>query len=667
MAKKWSEVVASEAFQALSAPEKYKAREEYFNSVIAPQVPEKERGKAKTEFYRSTHDQLFSTGDEIGFAIGDTGRILANALTFNLADKAVAAGRAALDSELDYDEALAQERDETRLARDRAGWAGTAADVVGGGALGVGLANRGMSLIGSKAVQNMGTLGKTVAGAAEGAGYGAAYAVGGADKGLDLTDNLSAAAVGAGTGAIAGGLAAPAAHGAARLLQALGVGGAARARLPAGPTLSRGAQSLADKAFLGERGTRTLERLNRLGPDAMALNANPDMKGAALGIVSKGGAPGEMVEEALERQFAGRSDRLFRGVDDSLGTMRRDPKLILESFEEAMSDTRPEYTRVLTGVRVRPDLRKKIIGVAKDVGKDWASGSPVREALNKFTLARNLPANAVQLRNLKNDLDRIAKKYPAASSSVFKIKRAIDDALKSATGGDNGPYAALQRQFAEAATGKEVVDRAYRFLDTPENGLNAVRAREITADMTANPRQAELMREVARGRVDDLMRTRSNEISAIQSTIGRTANAANREKIGAIFGERARDRLANTVEAEVSKSRDYAEILRNSNTARKQAAMQEIDRNDWTDLIPDNRSTLGVTSELIAKAIQRMKAVFGDVSSERSRALIARMATMTKPEIEAFIAELERSAATRAARGRAAAGATAGAVAATGF
>lgn len=54
MAKKWSDVAASSAFQALSLEEQEEARNQYFASVIAPQVPEEDLSVARDQFFATT-------------------------------------------------------------------------------------------------------------------------------------------------------------------------------------------------------------------------------------------------------------------------------------------------------------------------------------------------------------------------------------------------------------------------------------------------------------------------------------------------------------------------------------------------------------------------------------------------------------------------------------
>lgn len=54
MAKPWKEVEASPEFQGLTLTEKREARDEYFSTVVAPQVPEAERDAAWQAFYDRT-------------------------------------------------------------------------------------------------------------------------------------------------------------------------------------------------------------------------------------------------------------------------------------------------------------------------------------------------------------------------------------------------------------------------------------------------------------------------------------------------------------------------------------------------------------------------------------------------------------------------------------
>ena len=65
MAKKWAEVVDSDAYQALPDAEKTAARDQYFDQVVAPKVPKDDIETARKQFLDST-----SLGDESAFMRG---------------------------------------------------------------------------------------------------------------------------------------------------------------------------------------------------------------------------------------------------------------------------------------------------------------------------------------------------------------------------------------------------------------------------------------------------------------------------------------------------------------------------------------------------------------------------------------------------------------------
>lgn len=83
MAKKWSDVAASSAFQALSFDEQEEARRQYFDQVVAPRVPTEDRDFAFEQFLSSTSSSLrrpaveassapsFVTGDPMGMGVAE--------------------------------------------------------------------------------------------------------------------------------------------------------------------------------------------------------------------------------------------------------------------------------------------------------------------------------------------------------------------------------------------------------------------------------------------------------------------------------------------------------------------------------------------------------------------------------------------------------------------
>ncbi|MDX8534290.1 hypothetical protein RFM41_24510 [Mesorhizobium sp. VK25A] len=118
-------------------------------------------------------------------AANDTVRLMANGATFGQADK-FSAGMNSLFSDKSYDELLAAEQAETEDAEDRAGSAGTAANLLGGFVTGHGLQSAGLTFTGKFGAEALGGLRGVFARSATAAADGAVF--GGVDAALNGRD-----------------------------------------------------------------------------------------------------------------------------------------------------------------------------------------------------------------------------------------------------------------------------------------------------------------------------------------------------------------------------------------------------------------------------------------------------------------------------------------------
>lgn len=129
-------------------------------------------------------------------AADDTARLLASGLTFGYADKL--AGYLG-------GEGTEAERERTQQARDRAGAAGTAAEIAGAVAVPMAAASKGVTLAGRLGTGGMtgakGLLARSALMGAEGAGYGALTAAG---NDQDISEGAGYGAVGGALGNVAG-------------------------------------------------------------------------------------------------------------------------------------------------------------------------------------------------------------------------------------------------------------------------------------------------------------------------------------------------------------------------------------------------------------------------------------------------------------------------------
>ena len=137
-------------------------------------------------------------------AAQDTAALLGDGLTMGFGDKAVAAVRAPF-TDKSYEQELAAARDLTQDARNRAGLAGTAAEVVGAAAVPIAAAGRGATLAGRfgtgamTGAKGVGARAGLMAG--EGAAYGAASAAG---HDQDLATGAAIGAAGGAAGSVIG-------------------------------------------------------------------------------------------------------------------------------------------------------------------------------------------------------------------------------------------------------------------------------------------------------------------------------------------------------------------------------------------------------------------------------------------------------------------------------
>lgn len=156
----------------------------------------------RIRYNREQYDNMPTLG-KIGTAAYDVANLIGDGATFGFGDKISAGVRSALTDET-YEEALKSFRQDTQASRDRAGTAGTAANIVGAVGTGVGLASRGATLAGRLGTGTMAG-GKGVAARAalavpEGAAYGMADALG---HDTDVSKGALYGAIGGAGGSIA--------------------------------------------------------------------------------------------------------------------------------------------------------------------------------------------------------------------------------------------------------------------------------------------------------------------------------------------------------------------------------------------------------------------------------------------------------------------------------
>ena len=303
------------------------------------------------EIVRVQSGQPAATSEEGPTGFGqfdqDLGRLVGNAVTFNMADKLAAMGDV---GPIDYfseqgDVALAKQRRETAMARQRmrnlggGTWAtipdyiplvggselglDTVVDTAAGAALGGGLASKGVSLLTSPAGRAAGTVGRLGRAGAEGAAYGAAYNVGSTDSGK-VSDYVWNGIKGAKDGALMGaGL-----QGAGQGLVGAGRSVVQNTRRVTGRMNAMDRSSASTRRVVGEAIAEdgiTPANVQQYGPETMLADNGIAVRGLMRGAVQRPSPEANALRRTLFDRGNRRSERLQNDVNTELGPVTQRP------------------------------------------------------------------------------------------------------------------------------------------------------------------------------------------------------------------------------------------------------------------------------------------------------------------------------------------------------
>jgi len=508
----------------------------------------------------------------VGSALDKGVRMAANGATFGMADK-FAGGMDALTGKApSYDAGVKAQRAETEAIRKASPAAAGVGEAVGGLAGGVGLLKSGVTLAGRVGA---GMLPRVLGYGAEGAAYGAAHGAGNtySDKASDYIEN---AKHGATTGALIGGglpVAGAAAGGAYRLGSAF-----------LGPRVEgagRGASAmLRGAAQADEAGLRALPGM---GPEAMLVDAGPAMKGLGQGAGTGTGSGRTALVEALQGRDAGTGNRLAAALDENLGRSPV-PSQVEAGLAGARQELAPAYQQVFQGARPVDTsiLAERLNGISvSERGPAQRAVRQVREMLNDPVATRELDRNPASLLNTRQAIDGMMANEadPNVIRVLTQARQAVDTELANAVPG----IKAVDAQFAELSRQSEGLQRGSQVLDS---GKTAIRPVELSDEMArgALP-QGEMigpsaaparLRQGTRAEIDRLVGTNVNDLSTLERKIG-TPQDWNSQKLGTIFGEGPRDRVAKALMDNRKFRQSYQDIVQNSQTAQRMASANAME------------------------------------------------------------------------------------------
>ncbi|MFA6984626.1 MAG: hypothetical protein WC213_00270 [Arenimonas sp.] len=634
------DVVAPDAKSAVAAFQKM------IGGQTGPQSSNETAGDTIDSVQASTPigDQL----SRIGSTLDSGARMIANGATFGLADKFAGGMNYLTGQAPSYDAGVKSEREKTQAVREAAPVGSAIGEGVGGVLSGAGLMKSGLTLAGRV---GPGLLARVMGYGAEGAGYGAAQGAGNtySDKISDYFKNagkgaLTGSAIGAGlpvVGSVAG-----AGYRAGSAFLGPRVEGAGRGA----SALLRGAAQ-ADEAGL--------RNLGQLGDSAMLPDAGPAMLGLGQGAGTGTGAGRSELVNALRTRDQETATRLSQSLDTNLG-----PAPIPSRVEAGLAQSRealgPAYGQVLDDAGVAaahgaPPMNTQALAQNLDAvarverGPAQRAARQVREMLNDGQ--GGLDRSPDTLLNTRQAIDGMltTEVDPNTIRILTRARQAVDAELANVPGlkDVDAQFAELSRQSAGLQRGSQVLD----------SGKTAIRPTELADEMTqaALPQGAQIgpsaapirVRQGTRADIDRRVGTNINDLNQLEKTFA-TPQDWNYQKLGTVFGEGPRDRVAGDISANRQFRDTYQKIVQNSQTAQRTEAADAMKGAAGGNIPTDITAT-----SLGLKAANAIAKLMSGQSNATTKDQIGRILAQQGPEARRVALMLLGSAQTTGANARA--------------
>lgn len=326
-------------------------------------------------------------------------------------------------------------------------------------------------------------------------------------------------------------------------------------------------------------GVRT--QLANLGPDAMFMDLGPNLQRQAGALAATPGRAQEIVRNAIAGRNAGANQRVISGLEDALGPVSN-PRAINEAIREGQRAVGPAY-----GESFRQALPVDTTLLANELeGQAFKMRGPAQKAAKEIRSWLNIPqgdaldSNPYTLFQTRNAIDgRLATETnPQAIQVYTNARKQIDDTLARNVPG----IKMADAQFQELARQNEGLRMGVKALDS---GREALRPDELRQAITegVNPEglmvgpsaQTFRMKQAARADIDRQVGTKANDVVALKNVL-KGEGDWNRDRIGMLFGPDRAERALNLLDREARFADTSQIVTRNSETAARNAAMQEL-------------------------------------------------------------------------------------------
>lgn len=477
---------------------------------------------------------------QLGQAADDTVRLIANGLTAGYADKLAGAMSG---TGTDAERAMSDD------ARERAGLAGTVAELGGAVALPVSAGKAGVTLAGRLGTGAMtglsGLAARTGLMGVEGAGYGALSASGHDE---DMSDGARMGAI-FGTG---GNLIGEGVHSVLNMFR-----GAS----------TRGAELATRAAEMdGLTPDAAAARLKELGPDATLADLGPNMRAQASALATTPGPAQKAVRDVIGSRAMSAGDRITQAVDAGLGPQTNTASLADDMVNMRSANARPLYDAAyakpmpvddeIVALFERPavaDAFGKAQRMAANAGQSFDAANPSVQALDYTKRALD---------------DMIVSAQRSGNNNEARILSQARDSLLSRVDEAVPEFAAARKSFAGASSVIDALDEGGNVF---KNATSPDQLRAYMSGLDDSSREA--FTQGARQQVSYIMGTARNDAQAAKALFAR---GYNREKLEAVLGPEEAQRLLGAIDAEEVFASTRNAVMGGSDTAAKARAADLI-------------------------------------------------------------------------------------------
>ena len=373
---------------------------------------------------------------------------------------------------------------------------------------------------------------------------------------------------------------------------AAGVADVATAPVPKG--LTRGSAQLLKQALPDDN----FANYQKLGPDAMVMDAGPSTVGLAQGVVVTPGRSTDDLTRALVGRDLRRTERLVKDTESILGRAR-DPVRAGEAIDKAAlrkagpmyealkkaapsipPDAAPSVAFLDKAINLSAKSRKAFNSVYGEIddalkaGQGMATGGPELVARRLHDLRKSLDDRIAWD---KMAFDNLSSADKASQAVLKEARKSVDELLKR--------YAGFDVPDAIIEQAKRAQDDMKFGFDSLEGGKTAMWPETMAKEMADRAGKAKsydsrkMIAEGQKARIKTAMGTQSNDLAALKKMLGGDADF-NRDKIAMAQGSDKVQRLLGSVDRESEFARNSAAVLANSQTARRQAGQKLVDAMD---------------------------------------------------------------------------------------